>query len=420
MSYGLVFGVGYYLWKTKQCPDARTILFWATIYHVVGVLGFPLFEDDYFRYLWDAYHTVHFETPYGVAPSFYFNLSDSSVSLTPKFEAILGQINYPDIPTVYGPVLQYSFLLGYFLAPGEVWPLQLIYSAVDLVLVVVLLKMANTTRARIGVLLYAWSPLVLKEVVLTAHPDGLAVCLLMLAVFCYQREAYKWTAMWLAMSVAAKVFAVLFIPFLLIPKSCFQRRFFQLDNVKPVLVNALVFGVVLICLYVPLLMTGKSDAVGLSAMAQNWEFNSALFGLLRLAFSPGESKLILFFGLLCFFAWYFRRYALEGSETCVRGDWIMGLFLVCAPVINAWYVLWLLPFAALHFNVTAWAASLLILMSYLVGLNLDGLFFDTFASGAEHLGPYDQPGWVRPVEFGLVLMVALLLFLRKKTAKMSG
>ena len=138
-----VFGFFIYLYKNNYSLTARYVYLWALAFHLIGIIGLPLFEDDYFRYLWDAYQSVQLGSPYGVAPSEYFDNRALNQSVPEPFQAILGQINYPDIPTIYGPSLQYSFLLAYIISPGEVWPLQLVYSVFDMLLIGILLKLAK-------------------------------------------------------------------------------------------------------------------------------------------------------------------------------------------------------------------------------------------------------------------------------------
>ena len=77
-----------------------------------------------------------------------------------------------------------------------------------------------------------------------------------------------------------------------------------------------------------------------------------------------------------------------------RGDWIFGAFLVASPVINPWYLLWLLPFAAIIPSAWAWTASVAVLLAYVTGINLN----------ASDLHAYQQPSWVRPLEFGAILL----------------
>ena len=81
-------------------------------------------------------------------------------------QSVLHGINYPELPTIYAPVTQAIFLLGYWLQPGSVAVLQAILIGLDLAAVALLLRLAPARN----VLLYAWCPLVIKEIAFTAHP----------------------------------------------------------------------------------------------------------------------------------------------------------------------------------------------------------------------------------------------------------
>lgn len=82
----------------KEGITASRITFWALCFRLIGFLGEPLWEDDFFRYLWDGYRFYETGSPYGIAPSQFF--SDSSIS--DQFRQILARINYPNVPTIYG------------------------------------------------------------------------------------------------------------------------------------------------------------------------------------------------------------------------------------------------------------------------------------------------------------------------------
>ncbi|MGR8929615.1 MAG: hypothetical protein ACU836_03165 [Gammaproteobacteria bacterium] len=45
--------------------SAKTVFFWATVFRLIGCWGNPIFEDDFFRYLWDGYRFAADGTPYG-------------------------------------------------------------------------------------------------------------------------------------------------------------------------------------------------------------------------------------------------------------------------------------------------------------------------------------------------------------------
>ena len=89
----------------------------AIILRLLSLTGEPLFEDDYFRYLWDGYQTVTTQDPYSLPPEAFFDRD-----VPEPFKPILSLINYPEIATVYGPVTQWIFATGYLLEAASVRP----------------------------------------------------------------------------------------------------------------------------------------------------------------------------------------------------------------------------------------------------------------------------------------------------------
>ncbi len=347
------------------------LIFWAALFRACGLFGVPLFEDDWFRYLWDGYRFAETGTPYGWAPAASF----SDPEVPPEFQRILDQVNYPDLPTIYGPVSQYVFLLSYYLKAASLAPLQLLFIGFDLLLIRLLLSAAPAGY----VLLYAWCPLVVKEIAFTAHPDGMGACLLIAAVLLRRRDHCQGAALCLALAAGTKPLALLAAPWVLAGAGWRAT---------------VTFGVTLALLYLPFLLQGSSDAASLLVFARNWEFNSALYGALSSWLPADDVRLLLGLALLALGWAYWRYYHRNSPGAIPRGDWIYGLFLFCAPVINPWYSLWLLPFAVIYPSFWAWTAAWALLLAYITHLNLGQLELDLFA----------HPAWVRPLEFGLILL----------------
>lgn len=347
----------------------RFVWTWALLFRLAGMLGNPVFEDDFYRYLWDGYRFANDGSPYGLPPEAFFE--DGSVDS--DLQAVLSGINHPDIPTIYGPTLQYFFLAANRVAEARLWPLQALLIGIDMVTIGSLLKIAGSRKA----LLYAWNPLVIKEIAFTAHPDGLvASCLIggwMLILGRYRVAA----GFVLAAAVAAKILALLLVPFMLLRAEMKSRLAFA-------------FGCLM--LYGPFWLQHANDADGLLVFARDFEFNSALFALVTLWLPADPAKGMLALSYLLFYAVYFNHYRKETRPILPRGDWLMGGLLLISPVINPWYLLWLLPFASVYPSCFAWVASGAVLLSYYTGLNLE----------TSHLGPYEHPVWVRPVEFGII------------------
>jgi len=389
MTIGVFYWVmialgGVILWL---CPDRahfkdsvslRDILLWAIAFRVMGVLGAPIFEDDFYRYLWDGYRFASTGDPFTHAPSYFF--ADDTVP--DVFQRLLDGINYPDIPTVYGPSLQYSFLLGHWLLPGDVLGLQIIYALVDLCLILVLDKLSDS---RWWVFLYAWNPLVIKEIAFTAHPDGFGAFFLLLACLCAGNRRYAVAVGALAISVCAKPFAWFIAPFLLWNM---PRRYWV----------GLVVGVV--ALYLPFVLQSSSVLEGLFAFGKDWQFNSFIYGGLSLVFPPLLAKAFSVGAFLLGYVAYLI-YFMRNPTMPIRYDWILAMLLFCSPVFNPWYWLWVLPLAVMYPSRWVWVTSFALLLAYLSGIN----------TNEPGVAAYELPRWVLVLEYGVVIAIVLLDYL---------
>ncbi len=363
--------------RAKQQPlTLLQLMLWAGVFRLIGCFGDPLLEDDFFRYLWDGYRFFESGSPYVVAPSAFFG----EENIPPKLFGVLGQINYPDVPTIYGPTLQYSFLIAHLISPASIWPLQLMYSLADLALIWVLLKLADAR----WVLLYAWSPLVIKELAFTAHPDGLGVLFLVLSLYCRRQQLFGFSMVALALSVGAKVFALLLVPFVLwrLPWRYWAG-----------------FVLVLAVLYTPFLLQNGSDMAGLQIFIQQWQFNGSLYALVSQLFSIPVARWSLGVAFLFCYLLLFVRHCQKSCWEIPRGDQIIGLFFLISPVVNAWYLIWLLPFAVIYPRWWSWSASMAVLLSYLTGIN--------FQNSLVKLPLLQLPLSVRLIEYGSVAAAGL-------------
>lgn len=375
--------------RQEQQINMPLLLGFAVAFRLVGTATFPILEDDFYRYLWDAHQTWQLGTPYGPSPSAYF---DVPLNLTPlladRFELVLDSINYPDVATIYGPTTQWFFALAYLIAPGEVWPLQWLLALLDLVLIGLLLKLAKPN----SVLLYAWCPLIIKEFTITAHPDLIGAVLIVAALFLHRDKHFYWLGCVVALAVGVKIFAVLLVPFFL----QFNWRVWLIFVLTAVSI-ALPFGFVEAWL-----------PSGLSAMSRDWLFNAPLYLLLSpwLSISLIKTLLLAILGVFCaiqFLNYFQQRHSLTLIEG-LKGDCLYGLLFLCAPVFNPWYLVWLLPFAVIRSSAWAWVLSVTALLSYASGINLPD----------STLEPYAHPDWIIALEFIPVLIAIGFTMIIKK------
>lgn len=363
-----------YYWRQQKPMPISIVILFAVLFRLIAVTGFPLLEDDFYRYLWDGRMTILTGSPYALAPAEFFAVT----SLNARFEQVLDLINHPFIATIYGPVCQWVFAGAYLIAPGEIWPLQLFFACTDIVLILLLSKLAKP----LYVLLYAWSPLIIKEFAFTAHPDVLGALLLVLSYIAYQRNYFVLLGIGLALAAGVKVFALLLVPFLF---------GFQIRAWLSFLVTALLLSF-------PWGIVAAWFPQGLQAMGEDWLFNAPLYFLFDAWFSVLNIKygLLLLLSSACALYYYYtmRRWKLK----VIRADLLFGALFLCIPALNAWYLVWLLPFAVLYPGVWAWAASVSLLLAYASGINLDGPL----------LSAYEQPMWIVSLEFGAIVLISLL------------
>ena len=360
------------------------VLIWALAFRLCGLGGEPLFEDDFCRYLWDGYVFVEKGTPYGFLPVDFFG----DTTIPHVIANLLDGINYPDLPTIYGPTNQYLFALSYVIDPGRLWPLQAVLVVLDMLLIWLLSRFAEMKY----VMLYAWCPLVVKEIAFTAHPEVIGICFLFTAFLGVHQRKFVIAGIFLALAVGAKVFALAIAPFILI------RVGWK---------GWLAFVGTLLALYLPFLLQGSSEFTSLLIFVDNWVFNASLYSLLAAATTPFVSKVILGTFYLIVLGVLFRSYHKQEMKSIPRGDLIFGIFLLCAPVVNPWYLLWVLPFSVLYPSVAAWVASLAIMLAYMTSINLGDFESDPFA----------QPLWVLIVEYGVVCAALLFDLFRRHNTK---
>lgn len=373
-----------WFWLRGAEVDARALLirlwFWAVLFRLAGFVGEPVLENDYFRYLWDGRQFALSGNPYASAPIDHF----ADAGLPDRFQEILDNINYPEVPTIYGPVTEVAFLVSYWISPGHLWPLKLLLLLADLLTIRFLLDL-TTVR---NVFLYAWCPLLIKETIFTAHADSLGILLLVAGFHASVRGRFARLAVLSGLAVGAKILATLLVPFLLCRSG---RRYWA------------PFVATLAAVYLPFWLQGSAaDLAGLKAFLSEWEFNSSVSGILAWLVGATVGKLVC--GVFFSAAWiaYFTHWRSRMPDALPRGDWIYGVFFILSATVNAWYLLWLLPFVAIFPSLTGVTFLAAVSLAYISRSNLgDGTLF------AGH------PSWVRPLEYGAIL-IALLIDWRRR------
>ena len=323
---------------------------------LIAVQATPLLEDDHYRYLWDGFRTATSLDPYRLPPSAFFGASD----LPQTWQDILGGINNPDLPTIYGPLLQWLFALAHVIEPGKVGAIQGLLLGVDMAMIGLLASLRVGPR---WLLAYAVHPAVLKEAMASAHPDGLVALLLLLALVAWQRRHSVCTGALLGAACATKVAVLVAVPLFLLPP--WRSLGLRAPDGHPrrwSLCVAAGFAISVCAIYLPFVAVGGSDEATLRVFGTQWRFNPLLFRVVEAGLAPGLARLVAAFLIVVgvvLLAWVWRRKGAASAPTLPPVDEALLLLLLLSPVVNPWYWLWALgPSMLLRRHVVAAAAGI--------------------------------------------------------------
>jgi len=320
-------------------------IFWgiAFILHGIAIFGVALYEDDYFRFIWDGWQTLK-GTPYGKPPALFYAEPNIPGYLWP----ILDNVNNPQVPTIYGPVLQFLFALTYLIAGTDPIGLRLIFGGINLLLIAILTRRYPLHQ----VALYAWSPLIVTEIIIHIHPDAIMAVLLASGLWLIQRNPILAGVLWGA-AAGTKIIALAAWPLLL-------------RWPKKALIAAII---TLFILYGYFALLGPSLGFdSTSTFANEWYFNAMGFAFISAALPQDIARIsAAIIGIILIMLIHARTPDKNHPPLAA----IFGIILFFAPAVNSWYMIWILPFAINTRQIWPFVAASIIPLSYITGLTLD-------------------------------------------------
>lgn len=363
----------------------RTIWLFAIAMRLALLPLTPELSDDVYRYLWDGHVQLSGVNPYLHAPD-----APALQELRTSYHHL---INNPSVPTIYPPLAQLAFLLV-ALAGSSLVVTKLLWLACDLGTAWVLVRVARETGRPDGLvlLLYAWAPLLVVEVAWSAHLEPLGLLFLALAIL-WSRRGGLAAGTALALSALTKLAPAAALPALA------RRRGWR---------SIAAFCAVVAISYVPFLSAGEALFAGLRTYGEHWWFMTGAFGLLEMvAGSPEHGRWLAALVVAGVVAWTaYRGFDLERALL-----WTLGAGMIVTPTLHPWYVLWMLPMAALRAS-RPWIA--------LGGLAFIGYFG---LSGYQDSGTWAQPLPARAalwVPFFLLLAADVRSMIREHARPGSG
>jgi alpha-1,6-mannosyltransferase len=323
-------------------------------------------SDDALRYHWDGKVLWHGINPYRYAPA--------DPALDPLRTAPLDAcLVRPELRTVYPPLAQLFFALGYALSPGRLVGLQGLMLCCEVLAWLLLLRELRRRGLSLAhILLIAWSPLLVFQGYLPGHVDMLMLPFIALFVVALERGSPLAAGTALALACLIKPHAVIFAPAALRQFGVRRGTFFGLVFVG-------IFGGA----YLPFLSPGLSVFSSVGMMARHWAFNGSLTALLRLVLARDPAREVaaaLLVLLLVVSAW-------RGRDNTSRLLLAATAFIVCTPNLFPWYLFLMMPLLVLRPDPALLALSVLIAITETVTLDL------------RLTGLWRQPFWQRLVEY---------------------
>ncbi|MBZ0257254.1 hypothetical protein K8I31_14395, partial [bacterium] len=162
-----------------------------------------------------------------------------------------------------------------------------------------------------------------------------------------------------------------------------------------------VFFAAILFLYGPFLAPGVNPFEGFLAYSNEWQFNAGLhefaafllerYGNLEPGAASHIARYILFGVVALVTLWQaVRLYWRPGLEETIRSTYIiLGALLLCSPVLNPWYLVWMVPLLCV-FPSKSWIA-----LTGLVGLSYIYYYDLSF------------PWWLKGVEYGAFYFLLL-------------
>lgn len=353
----------------------------------------PITTSDIYRYLWEG-RVVHAGyNPFSDAPD--------SPRLAPLRDSLWKQVQYKYVPAAYPPVAQYVFALSDAIAGDRILTLKLVLAFFDVGTLLLLPGLlVRLQRPPVWVLLYAWHPLIVGEVVARAHLDSIGIFLLVLAMRLFLQAsapARALTGAALAASVLAKGYALFTVPFFLLAARP-RRGWFAAGFMAAAIVFSLPFA-----------SAGVELWRGIGIYSTRWYGYTAIFAALEQVvswFSDDSARQARWACGIAFGAWLTwlgfraRREQDDWPESCFLA--LAGFYLL-SPVLYPWYLSWTIPFLCLRPR-PVWLLFTGTVYFY---------YTHYFAGGRAEIP------WVKVAEYGPPVVLALSLLLVRLRAVAS-
>ncbi len=281
----------------------------------------PIGSDDIYRYMWDGKLQQNGINPYLYTPN------DSKLSFL-HTDILPSKVNFRDMKTIYFPLSQWLFYVGYLLSGENVWGYKLLLFIAELITIYSLFSILKQSRLdEKYILFYVLCPLPIIHFAIDAHLDGLGLPLLLLFLLFYLKGKKIISLIFLGLSFSIKPVGLVFLPVLFLTDKNFTNR------LKVILIPLFIFFIQ----FVPYIFNSNPFEAFI-IYTENWTFNGIIFDIINMYFHNNQrSRLICGILLVVFLIpIYF------GKKSFNDKIYYSALFMmIFSPVVHPWYIGWI-------------------------------------------------------------------------------
>jgi len=204
----LIYILAFRVISRDKNKSTRIIIFWAIIFSLSMFFIIPIASGDIFAYInLGRVHAVYGQNPYLIP----YNTLESDIFRNVFQNPWLSQA------TPYGPA--FLLLSGFFARIAgdrlliNIFLFKGLFTIVHIITIFLVKKLTNSKEA---VFLYAWNPLIIFEISVNAHNDGLIVFLILLSILIIRKSHTFFNSLtaWslLVASILTKIYSLVLVP----------------------------------------------------------------------------------------------------------------------------------------------------------------------------------------------------------------
>ncbi len=281
----------------------------------------PIGSDDIYRYMWDGKVQSNGINPYKFSPV------DSNLVYLHS-DILPSKVNFPELKTIYFPLSQWLFFLGYQLSGESIGGYKLILMIFELLTIVILhLILRKLNKPLEYLLLYVLCPLPIFQFALDSHLDGYGLLLITISILFYLKRRLTISLIFLGLSLSIKPIGILFIPFFFLNEKKIS------DRLKILFLPFVTFFIQ----FIPYIFS-SNPFEALFVYAKHWSFNGGIFTLLNSIIKHNQITRIVcgIILLISLIPLYLSRY-----DFLKKIYYSVLLLLIFSPVVHPWYIGWL-------------------------------------------------------------------------------